>query len=205
MMLSPTIISIAVLVGVIAAVAAVFTMFTESSGSPPASTDAANRSPGLEYCRACGHVVHFDARTCPDCGVPDPSTRKHREKSQAELVGILGAAGFVGFLFFACVLRSGPDSSTSQGSSDYSDKIGAMTTAQEIIKRELKSPSTADFPWSIDEYVITNLGGNRWTVSGYVDAQNGFGAMIRSDWNVTFAERESGSKTHVAVESLSIH
>ena len=49
----------------------------------------------------------------------------------------------------------------------------------EVTKR-LKSPGTAEFG-----DVSTSRVGNRWTVSGWVDSQNAFGALLRSPWRVT--------------------
>lgn len=54
--------------------------------------------------------------------------------------------------------------------------------AQRFVKDRLKAPSTADFPWSAT--AVTPNGHCRHMVLGYVDAQNGFGAMIRSNWIV---------------------
>lgn len=61
-----------------------------------------------------------------------------------------------------------------------SDKIDAWVCAQNEIERNLKSPSTAKFPWS--GYKAVDLGDNKWIISSYVDAQNGFGAMIRTNF-----------------------
>ena len=77
-----------------------------------------------------------------------------------------------------------------------------MTAAQLFVERHLKAPSTAEFPWGIDEYSIASLGDGRWKVSSYVDAQNGFGAMVRSRWNVTLRENENGS---VTLEDIDIY
>ncbi len=85
--------------------------------------------------------------------------------------------------------------------SERTNRIGAMTDAQLFVKRHLKAPSTAKFAWSVDEYSIDSLGSGRWKVSSYVDAQNGFGSMIRSRWDVTLRENEDGSATleHISI------
>lgn len=56
--------------------------------------------------------------------------------------------------------------------------------AQEAVKQELKSPSTANFPYSSEAIFIGGLTDSIYNVGSYVDSQNGFGAMIRSDFNV---------------------
>lgn len=59
----------------------------------------------------------------------------------------------------------------------------ACVMAHIFIKRQLKAPATADFPAcdGPDTY-IAPLAGDNWKVSSYVDAQNSFGAMLRSDY-----------------------
>ena len=55
------------------------------------------------------------------------------------------------------------------------------------VKKQLKSPKSADFPWNDAEYKITykgksNDGLYEYTVESYVDAENSFGAEIRSEY-----------------------
>ena len=63
--------------------------------------------------------------------------------------------------------------------------------AQNIVKGKLKAPSTANFG-SISETTISR-NGNTWTISGWVDAQNSFGATIRSHYTVkiTFTSKNN--------------
>lgn len=56
---------------------------------------------------------------------------------------------------------------------------------EEFIPKRLKAPRTAEFA----DVSVTN-DGDAYTVSGSVDAQNGFGALIRSSF--TCVVRESG-------------
>lgn len=56
--------------------------------------------------------------------------------------------------------------------------------AKEIVLNCLKSPSTAKFPW-ISEFSMQR-NGDTVAVSGYVDSENSFGAMIRAEWVVQF-------------------
>lgn len=60
--------------------------------------------------------------------------------------------------------------------------------ANKYIRGTLKSPSTAKFSdpnMPHEENVITGETLNSYVVIGYVDAQNSFGAMIRSNFSVT--------------------
>ena len=62
-----------------------------------------------------------------------------------------------------------------------------IANVQEEVKKQLKSPKSADFPWGFDEYNITYQGESNdglytYTVESYVDAENAFGAEIRSEY-----------------------
>ena len=69
------------------------------------------------------------------------------------------------------------------------DEFDAVVVAEKAVKNNLKSPSTAEF-CSHKEYSIT-CSGDTWTVSGYVDAQNSFGATLRNDFTVKFTFENS--------------
>ncbi len=72
-------------------------------------------------------------------------------------------------------------------------KIDAWVCAQKVVSDRLKSPSTAKF-CSYPSATVIDLGDNKYKISGYVDAQNGFGAMIRSNFTVTLTLTENGFK-----------
>ena len=56
----------------------------------------------------------------------------------------------------------------------------AYIMMEKFVKDRLKAPATAKFPGSL-EYRdhITKLSGRRYRISSWVDAQNGFGALLR--------------------------
>lgn len=63
--------------------------------------------------------------------------------------------------------------------------------AKKLITPALKAPASADFPWdtvtfSTAEPIVDDSGATaqRWFVHGAVDAQNSFGAQVRSNWDV---------------------
>lgn len=64
------------------------------------------------------------------------------------------------------------------------NKYYACTVAEKEVKAQLKSPSSAKFS-SCDNMTITNTNGI-WAVSGYVDSQNSYGAMLRTKFVMTF-------------------
>lgn len=82
---------------------------------------------------------------------------------------------------------------TGCGDSEEDLKIQAWVCAEDIVEQNLKSPSSADF-CSYTDADILNLGDNEYKISGWVDAQNGFGATIRTDFTVTLELTENGYK-----------
>jgi len=65
------------------------------------------------------------------------------------------------------------------GPKDY--KTMSLIMCELYVENMLKSPSTADFPSSSSSN-IRDLGNNIFEVNSYVDAQNSFGAVIRTNW-----------------------
>ena len=59
------------------------------------------------------------------------------------------------------------------------NKLDAFTIAQDFIESKLKCPHTAKWPWISYSKVTVHLGNGRYQISSYLDAQNGFGALIR--------------------------
>ncbi len=68
-------------------------------------------------------------------------------------------------------------------------KVETQILCQQLVKGELKSPSTADFPWTAQTY---RKGKNRWVINSYVDSQNGFGATIRTNYFCDVSYKGSG-------------
>lgn len=77
------------------------------------------------------------------------------------------------------------------------DRIGAFVMAQEFIKRDLKAPSTAVFPYIGGENTSdpTKTGDGRcaFAVRMSVDAQNSFGAQLRQRYSVVLSPDQDGS------------
>lgn len=68
------------------------------------------------------------------------------------------------------------------GSGEKDLKADAYYMSHQFVEKLLKSPSTADFPnyhMNPDGVSVLDNGNGEYTVIGYVDAQNSFGATIR--------------------------
>ena len=96
-------------------------------------------------------------------------------------------------------------SSSSSSSGSYSttntarhSDDDAFYCATLIVEDYLKAPSTAKFCKQSDA-TVTHLGNGEYMVTGWVDAENSYGAMIRSDFVVTYTATEKGFKNGNAI------
>ena len=94
-------------------------------------------------------------------------------------------------------------SSSSSGSSSTTNTArhsddDAFYCATLIVKDYLKAPSTAKF-CKLSDATVTHLGNGEYMVTGWVDAENSYGAMIRSDFIVTYTATEKGFKNGNAI------
>jgi len=79
------------------------------------------------------------------------------------------------FAFFA-----GTPSPESVNETHELGAIEVYVQAQQFVKQTLKAPSTARFP--LDPIHVGTDGNGLYQAEGYVDAENSFGAPIRSHW-----------------------
>ncbi len=73
-------------------------------------------------------------------------------------------------------------------SSDKEKSISDMETmavalSQHYMSQKLQSPGTASYPWGGSRFDV--IDDNTCKVTSYVDSQNGFGAVVRTDYQVT--------------------
>lgn len=71
------------------------------------------------------------------------------------------------------------------------DKQKVLDAIIPNVKALLKSPGSAIF-CSSDELIIIPQGGNNYKVSGWVDSQNSFGALLRSEFEYYVEELSDG-------------
>jgi hypothetical protein len=85
--------------------------------------------------------------------------------------------GFVVLSLFIYVTYTPSATRATIGPSDFD----ACVMAQVFVERGLKSPATAEFPACNSPSTIVTRAADTWSVRSYVDAQNGFGALVRAD------------------------
>ena len=81
-------------------------------------------------------------------------------------------------------------------------KADVYRTCKNAVSEKLKAPKTAEFSsfndteitQRINDYIKDDVVRAKWTVSGYVDSQNSFGAHLRSTFTCKFDQRASDIK-----------
>lgn len=86
---------------------------------------------------------------------------------------------FIIFLVFKCSCSETEQEKANRN--EYNLKFNAYYNSQQCVKELLKSPSTAEFP-SGSEQFVTRIDEDTYLINSYVDSQNGFGAMLRTNY-----------------------
>lgn len=86
-----------------------------------------------------------------------------------------------GVLIFVAATNSG-NQDKGQSDSYGHGESAAWSDAKQTVTEQLKSPSSARFCARKDADIT--LSDDRWTVSGYVDADNSFGTSLRNSFTV---------------------
>lgn len=97
--------------------------------------------------------------------------------------------------------RSNTTRSKSSSNSSYAETLNVgdphftdvWICTQDLVKANLKAPRTAKFPSQYD-ISITFLGDSDYRILGYVDSQNSFGAMLRTNFIATLTLTSGGYK-----------
>lgn len=132
-----------------------------------------------KQCRSCQKHIPNKAKKCPYCG-DNQREWINRHPLQSCLLVII----FIISLSFILTSIDSNNSSTSDNTSKTAPstdeyKYAAISCAEERVKQVLKSPATADFP-KTSEWTISQIDPVNYRLSSYVDAQNSFGALIRT-------------------------
>jgi hypothetical protein len=127
---------------------------------------------------------------------------KRKARESAVKKGFLGCLGLIGVIVLVAILGSLGNNRTPEqkAQAKCEDKTTAFVMSQSFVKKRLRAPTTADFPWITDSEVsIKYVGGCTHEVRAYVDAQNAFGAKIRNRYYVKL-QNQKGTDTWSALE-----
>lgn len=78
---------------------------------------------------------------------------------------------------------------SSDSTDDRSEQIEAYIMSQEFVTDRLQSPGTADFPW-FDSAMIERTSESEFEITSYVDSQNLFGGVIRTDYHAVLRRHD---------------
>lgn len=159
----------------------------------------------LTACPECQEQISTLATTCPHCGAPQTSesvAKAVAAKAKDTKYRAVGCLGFVG-LFILIWLISFMYSSSPKTPDRDTQRAAAIVACESRVRTSLKAPVTARFPGS-SEVDVRDKGAGVAVVMSHVDAQNSFGAMIRTRWicEVDVSDANNPSVRSVALEEM---
>jgi hypothetical protein len=154
--------------------------FTIKRSAPPATSNKT-----LTSCPDCGKSISKSAKACPGCGAPIMSKVDKVAQGLGDVGKALAAVGcllpmlLVGGCLIVAVATTEVPPWDQQDNSTM-----ALTMMEKFVRQRLKSPSTAEFPGVFDGAMdhVERLDDHQYMITSYVDSQNGFGAVVRTNY-----------------------
>lgn len=100
-----------------------------------------------------------------------------RSLEPGQIVAFAMLAVVAVLLVFVIATTSGADDATPYNPDNASE---ARAQCEDLVTTNLKAPASAEFGT-----IEATRSGGEWIVTGYVDAENSFGAMLRTDFQCT--------------------
>lgn len=133
------------------------------------------------------HKPAADAKT--KCSLPKQSILAQSIDKRTWLI----VKASVGVVILLLVIKacSGPPAPSDHADLEAMTAIRVKSQCEDYVKKYLKSPSTAEFSGLADTTVY-DKGNKKYTVIGWVDSQNSFGAKLRTKYACTTTDEGSG-------------
>lgn len=127
-------------------------------------------------------------------------------KKEGQLGGAIAAALliFIGVLYIGGKIAMTPAEPKARPEPD--PRTDPIVMAQQFVKQKLKSPRSAKFPWSFDDFKVYQLAGegyeSTYEVESWVDSQNIYGALIRQRFTARMQDQgnEKWQLLHIEFE-----
>ena len=120
---------------------------------------------------------------------------KEQTRGCLDFVALIVTGLVISVIFATC--SGGGSGGSSPKAPDKLDEWSAQVACQDTIKDRLKAPATAQF----DNWIRSANADGTYTITGTVDSQNAFGAMLRSKFSCRVSDNGNGT-AHVSVTSL---
>ena len=152
----------------------------------------------MKYCRECHKELEADAVFCSKCGSKELETVISDipvEDAPEDLNSGTGKknipVGFIVFLIVCVLMFTFVNKACSPSTEETAEKerqemiTDYIFKSQTVVSKFLVSPGTAKYPLYTD-YNTFITESNMLHIKGYVDSQNGFGAMVRNDYYIVY-------------------
>ena len=145
-------------------------------------------------CKHCAMMVPKEAKICPHC-------RKRLTTSLFTKIVLAFILLPVLFSIFIPADKTVPSPAQVEQKKAGDEKYWAAYAAKEMISQTLKAPGSAEWQ-DITDFEVLPLAGhkNTWMVSGYVDAQNSYGAKLRNTFKAKIRKEADGGMTLVSLK-----
>jgi len=169
----------------------------------------------LMICNVCKGKVASTADVCPHCGATDEVTYKENIFNTKitikdwKVIVVIILIVIVGVKFLISNMTNYYEENRKQKWEQRQEREKAQNSngnvhaawayTQIYVEKQLKSPSSADFPFG-GSRDVKYLGNNLYSFDSYVDAQNSYGANIRTYFKGTIRQVTGGW----TIESFSV-
>lgn len=145
--------------------------------------------PTTRQCPFCAETIHIDAIVCKHCGrdllnpapMNQPAIQALPIREIKKANNSASALGALVLLIGCAVVAVLCSQSNKNTASQKPTEMDACYMAQQFVQENLRAPSTAKFP-SCYDVSVTTLSATQYSISSYVDSENGFGAMLRTGY-----------------------